>query len=344
MKKKLGMIITLLVVVALSLVLVVALPALADDTGAKSPASVSTVAQSPYDDVDWTNANNVKVCDNITADVTVAPKSYTYILRATNFGFAVPGNATITGIAVTFRRYAEDGSNPQGDPRDLFVSLTKNGADAVGINKGTVPNEWTTSMVDRTYGGDGDLWGETWSPAAINASTFGLLYAVYNQHGSQSMTLHIDCIRVTVYYTTGAVPIPGNYTISGTITCDATCGSGPLEDVMVTASGGHSQTVYTNGAGVYTLTGVVNGTTGITITPALFDYTFAPTSRLVSGPVTGNVTGQDFVATYHAPVGPVTPVGGTAYPINKLAILAPWIALAAAIAGVSLLVLRRRRA
>jgi hypothetical protein len=44
------------------------------------------------------------------------------------------------------------------------------------------------------------------------------------------------------------------------------------------------------------------------------------------------------------PPPPTPPVGGTAYPINKLAILAPWIALAAAIAGVSLLVLRRRRA
>jgi hypothetical protein len=37
-------------------------------------------------------------------------------------------------------------------------------------------------------------------------------------------------------------------------------------------------------------------------------------------------------------------VGGDAYPVNKLAILAPWIALAAVIAGVSLLVLRRRQA
>ena len=39
------------------------------------------------------------------------------------------------------------------------------------------------------------------------------------------------------------------------------------------------------------------------------------------------------------------PVGGEAYPVNKLLVLAPWIALAAAIiAGASLLVLRRRRA
>jgi hypothetical protein len=38
-------------------------------------------------------------------------------------------------------------------------------------------------------------------------------------------------------------------------------------------------------------------------------------------------------------------LGGEAHPVNKLAILAPWIALAAAIiAGASLVMLRRRRA
>jgi len=43
-------------------------------------------------------------------------------------------------------------------------------------------------------------------------------------------------------------------------------------------------------------------------------------------------------------VAAVPPVGGTVYPVNKLAILAPWIAIGAAIiAGASVLMLRRRR-
>jgi len=48
----------------------------------------------------------------------------------------------------------------------------------------------------------------------------------------------------------------------------------------------------------------------------------------------------------HLPLVPAAPppVGGTVYPVNKLAILAPWIALLAAIiAGASVLMLRRRR-
>ena len=45
-----------------------------------------------------------------------------------------------------------------------------------------------------------------------------------------------------------------------------------------------------------------------------------------------------------APGIPATPVGGEAYPVNKLAILAPWIALAAAIIAGATIFMRRRRA
>jgi PKD repeat protein len=46
---------------------------------------------------------------------------------------------------------------------------------------------------------------------------------------------------------------------------------------------------------------------------------------------------------FPAQVAPLPPVGGTAYPVNKLAILLPWIALAAVIAG-ALIYMRRRQA
>jgi hypothetical protein len=45
-----------------------------------------------------------------------------------------------------------------------------------------------------------------------------------------------------------------------------------------------------------------------------------------------------------APGFPVPPVGGEAYPVDKLAILAPWIALAAAIIAGATIFMRRRRA
>jgi len=56
----------------------------------------------------------------------------------------------------------------------------------------------------------------------------------------------------------------------------------------------------------------------------------------------GSGAGQTYLWLGTPP--PPPPVGGTVYPVNKLAILAPWIAIGAAIiAGASVLMLRRRR-
>lgn len=92
---------------------------------------------------------------------------------------------------------------------------------------------------------------------------------------------------------------------------------------------------------------------GQTLSPgdsATFEVVFSPTSTEAKS-ATLNIPSNDpdegenplIVASSGEGVT-VTPVGGTAYPINKLAILVPWIVLGAAIiAGVSLLALRRRQ-
>ncbi len=86
---------------------------------------------------------------------------------------------------------------------------------------------------------------------------------------------------------------PVTYTITGTILE----GGSPLEGVSVLATGGHSQTVSTNSAGEYTFTEVQAGAEGITITPTLAGYSFDPENRIVDGPVTANITDQDFTAS-----------------------------------------------
>lgn len=58
-----------------------------------------------------------------------------------------------------------------------------------------------------------------------------------------------------------------------------------------------------------------------------------------------NVVAPDRVIVDQGGPGiPAAPVGGEAYPVNKLAILAPWIALAAAIIAGATIFMRRRRA
>jgi len=68
---------------------------------------------------------------------------------------------------------------------------------------------------------------------------------------------------------------------------------------------------------------------------------YIATAKLVQGSTVLNETSTPFTVV-GAP--PPPPVGGTIYPMNKLAILAPWIVLLAAIiAGASAFMLRRRR-
>ncbi|MFN7783420.1 MAG: carboxypeptidase regulatory-like domain-containing protein [Lysobacterales bacterium] len=81
------------------------------------------------------------------------------------------------------------------------------------------------------------------------------------------------------------------YAVSGTITSSTGAALGG-----VSVSNG-SSTVSTNSSGVYTFTGLINGT--YTLTPSLSGYTFAPATRSVS--VNGaNVSGQSFTGTASA--------------------------------------------
>lgn len=82
------------------------------------------------------------------------------------------------------------------------------------------------------------------------------------------------------------------FTISGTITK----GGSPLDGVTVTADGGHNQTVTTNSDGQYLFTGIIFGSSDITIIPSFEAHNFLPQQRTISEPVTGDITGMDFTA------------------------------------------------
>jgi List-Bact-rpt repeat protein len=86
---------------------------------------------------------------------------------------------------------------------------------------------------------------------------------------------------------------PQDFSIAGTITENA---SG-LSGVLVTATGGHSGNATTGIDGTYTIVGVPSGVTSVVLTPTLVGHSMAPVTRTVTGPVLGNVSGQDFEST-----------------------------------------------
>lgn len=122
----------------------------------------------------------------------------THYLKSAGFGFAIPGLATICGISVEVEKSASNISM-LATVSDNAVRLTK----ATGLvgNDYASTSDWTTTDQYYTYGGPDDLWGTSWTPAEINAPSFGLAFSA-RISGIVSLlpVARIDHVRITVYY------------------------------------------------------------------------------------------------------------------------------------------------
>lgn len=138
----------------------------------------------------WTNPSNGATTDAVYATVTGANFTSHY-LKWLNFGFSIPAGSTINGISVDIIRH-ESGASVT----DNVVKLVKGGT--VGGNNKASASQWPTTDGTATYGSSNDLWGQTWTSADINGSTFGV---VLSATSSGMPTASVDSAAVTVYYT-----------------------------------------------------------------------------------------------------------------------------------------------
>jgi hypothetical protein len=161
--------------------------------GTFGPLSAMTFAtDSALGAIAWTNASNAQISDNSYATSVLLLGQITNYLKATNFGFSIPLDATITGITAGVER----SSNTLNATHDNSVKLTVSGA-TTGNDKASA-NLWPTSDATATYGSSSDLWGATWTPTQINDSTFGVeVSAIADLAG----TAQIDYVSITVDYT-----------------------------------------------------------------------------------------------------------------------------------------------
>jgi len=255
----------------------------------------------------WTNPGNV-VSDNNSYATAGAATGQTNYLEATGYGFAIPTDATISGITVVIRRLGTTGGG--NDVRDAVVSLIKAGT-VTGDNKADTGTDWTTTETPITYGNDGDLWGTSWTPAQINASNFGVALSA-SLNGKQAS---VDFIQVTVSYST---PAPTTLTVAsatgtynGTVALSATLtktsGSVPVsgKTIAFTLNGTSVGSASTNSSGVATLSSVSLSGINVGSYPTGVGASFVGDSNYVassgSNSLTVNKANQTITVGTHAP-------------------------------------------
>lgn len=155
--------------------------------------------------VAWGSPGNAALEDGVLATAALALNDVTQYLAATNFGFAgrIPADAAINGIAVDVVRVAAN----QTTVKDNSVRIVKGGSVA-GTEQATTTAWNTLTLRHDTYGGATDLWGLSWTPADIVASTFGIALSakdVFDEGGGSAAS--IDCVYVTVYFTPASVTV-----------------------------------------------------------------------------------------------------------------------------------------
>lgn len=177
-------------------------------TGAKAGGTATNVDNNAG--TAWTNPSSA-LDNNNTYAVAAAPKAADDCdyLHITNFGFAVDAGAVIDGVEVVVHRGTDDNNSGSSNfyTYDHTIQLIKGGTRA-GDNKADVATRWpaadpvSSAEAPRTYGGNGDLWGLTLTPADVNASTFGVAIAaaLVNIYSNAN----VDFVTINIYYHTPA--------------------------------------------------------------------------------------------------------------------------------------------
>jgi len=136
--------------------------------------------------------------DSAFATVVLSPSQISHYLVASGMNFALPPQSIITGIEVSVTR--REGTSAYGAIKDRSIKIVKGGTIS-GTEHSTGAVWGNTTATTVTYGSSTDLWGTTWTPADINAATFGAAIAVteISSRGA-SETAYIDNITITVHY------------------------------------------------------------------------------------------------------------------------------------------------
>lgn len=219
----------------------------ADSSGPRSPGFVSSSNYVAFRGV-WVNKPYAMTSNNLytTAAVTNA-QEYTEWLKAGNFGFNIPANATIVGVAAQVERKQVITENVPGTTLGMFDFMTclmLNGSIITTSNivNDATPYYWPLTEEVKVFGGPSSLWNLSLTPADINNGNFGfalLPRKAYLVAGYPYVTAYpwVDAMSMTVYYTLPTLDdVPPIISQQNDIVLEASSGSGAVANFAPSAS------------------------------------------------------------------------------------------------------------
>ncbi len=158
----------------------------------RSPGGYGTLADG---DSLWSNGGNIFTADGSYATCTLTTgDDHTDSIVAGDFGFTIPGGATIAGYIARIL-WKQDNS---GALQDQIIEL-RSGGITVSANK-AAGNDIPDPDAVTTWGASNDTWTAALTPADVNAADFQLRVRVSVTVPPTSETVHIDHVEMTVYY------------------------------------------------------------------------------------------------------------------------------------------------
>lgn len=164
--------------------------------------------------VPWTNPANAASSDNAYATSQVewyssfpaGTNTGTYQLRAQDFDFSIPAEATIVGLEVFIEAKAGTASRV-GRPAVLLINGSAGDAsDDLGTQSG-VASAIATTDTTYTVGSHSDLMSfgsPALTPAIVNGADFGVaVWCRSNIATTHTTSVSVDAVTVTIHYTVG---------------------------------------------------------------------------------------------------------------------------------------------
>lgn len=164
------------------------------NTGSTTSSPATPGSASNSDTVrPWTAPANL-VSTSVFATVSLATGQTSTAILANNINYAIPANATVTGISISFKG---SGSGAAGTS-SINLQLAQN-----GFPIGTAQNvPISPSLNTYTRGSSSFQWGTILSPSIVNGSAFGILLDA--QQGTGSGSFSVNSLTLTLYYNTSS--------------------------------------------------------------------------------------------------------------------------------------------